>query len=182
MTSSFRESTVPRRRFLEFCTNALLTVLGLLVIVPGFAYFLAPLRNRLRKTKADSSFQSAGTLDSLPVGQWKLVSFETLDQDGWEKVRGRHAVWVRRESGTVNEIRVLSPICPHLGCPINWQPDRQEFLCPCHGGRFDVQGQQIAGPPPRAMDPIEFHIENGQLLVRWQDFKIGVADRVPVRD
>ena len=73
---------------------------------------------------------------------------------------------------------MFSPICTHLGCPINWQPERQHFLCPCHGGTFDPQGLVTGGPPPRGMDALEFQVRSGQLWVRWQDFKIGVAQRV----
>ena len=51
------------------------------------------------------------------------------------------------------EIEVLSSICPHLGCPLNWHPDHAEFVCPCHGGVFDAHGRHVAGPPPRSMDP-----------------------------
>jgi hypothetical protein len=29
------------------------------------------------------------------------------------------------------------------------------------------------------MDPLEFRLEGSQLLVRWQDFKTGMAEQVP---
>jgi phenylpropionate dioxygenase-like ring-hydroxylating dioxygenase large terminal subunit len=54
-------------------------------------------------------------------------------------------------------------------------------MCPCHGGVFNSDGEHVSGPPPRGLDPLaEFKVLNGHLWVRWQDFKIGVADRVPV--
>jgi hypothetical protein len=31
------------------------------------------------------------------------------------------------------------------------------------------------------MDPLAFQVRNGRLLVRWEDFKIGVEERIPVR-
>jgi hypothetical protein len=30
------------------------------------------------------------------------------------------------------------------------------------------------------MDPLDYRVENGRLLIRWQDFKVGVAERIPV--
>jgi menaquinol-cytochrome c reductase iron-sulfur subunit len=114
------------------------------------------------------------------VAQWDLRPLEVLQQDGWKKTRVRHSIWVRREGQGDQAIIVLSPICPHLGCPVNWHADQSEFICPCHGGTFDAKGQHIAGPPPRSMDPLQFELRDGHLWVRWQDFKIGVADRVPV--
>jgi Rieske Fe-S protein len=92
----------------------------------------------------------------------------------------RHAVWVRRGPGE-REVTVLSSLCPHLGCPVNWQAERAEFFCPCHGGAFDPAGRNVAGPPPRALDALEFEVRTGRLWVRWQEFKSGVAERVAVR-
>jgi menaquinol-cytochrome c reductase iron-sulfur subunit len=181
MDADFPETPSPRRRFLTLCTSALATVLGLLVAVPALGYFLAPLRSRLGKSQAGPEFQPIGPLDSLPIGQWKLMSFEVVNQDGWEKARSRRSAWVRRNAEGNTDAMVLSPICTHLGCPVSWQPDRSSFICPCHGGVFDANGNNVAGPPPRPMDPLESRVEAGQLMVRWQDFKIGVAERVPVR-
>jgi hypothetical protein len=41
-------------------------------------------------------------------------------------------------------------------------------------------GRRTGGPPPRSMDLLPFEVRSGRLWVRWQDFKPGVADRVPV--
>jgi menaquinol-cytochrome c reductase iron-sulfur subunit len=182
MDADFPETPIPRKRFLALCTSALATLLGLLIAVPTLGYFLAPLRGWMGKSQAGSEFQPIGPLDSLPVGQWKLASFDVVNQDGWEKARSRRSVWVRRNGGTDTDATVLSPICTHLGCPISWQPDRSSFNCPCHGGVFDANGKNVAGPPPRPMDLLESRVEASQLMVRWQEFKIGVAERVPVRD
>jgi len=182
MDATSAKTPGPRRRFLALCTSGLAALLGLLVAVPALGYFLAPLRSRLGKSQAGPNFQPIGPLSSLPVGQWKLVSFEVVNQDGWEKASSRRSVWVRRNAGGNTEATVLSPICSHLGCPISWQADRSSFICPCHGGVFDADGKNIAGPPPRPMDAIESRVEAGQLMVRWQDFKIGVAERVAVRE
>jgi Rieske Fe-S protein len=169
-----------RRRFLNFLTNLLMTVIGLVVAIPALAYFLGPLRRKAGVGGAAAPFQDAGPLSDIPVGEWRLLSVDMVHQDGWKKTRVKHAVWVRRRAKSEKEITVLSSTCPHLGCPINWHPDQAQFVCPCHGGMFNREGERTGGPPPRAMDPLEFEIRAGRLWVRWQDFKIGVAERVPV--
>jgi Rieske Fe-S protein len=169
-----------RRRFLGFFTGLLMIVIGLIAAIPAVAYLFGPLRRKSGTHEADATFQDAGPLADIPVRQWRLLSLEMVHEDGWKKTRVRHAIWVRRGGETGQGITVLSSICPHLGCPINWQPDKSQFLCPCHGGIFNSDGQHTAGPPPRAMDPLEFEVRGGRLWVRWQDFKIGVAERVPV--
>ena len=168
-----------RRRFLGLLTNLLLLLIVLLVAVPAFAYFLAPLRRKSGGGEPD--FTDAGPLSEIAVGQWRLVPIEIVTRDGWKTARVRQAVWVRRQDEGDRGITVLSTICPHLGCPINWHPEQSQFVCPCHGGVFNAEGRNVLGPPPRPMDPLDHEVRGNRLWVRWQDFKIGVADRVPVR-
>jgi Rieske Fe-S protein len=169
-----------RRRFLGFCTEMLLALIGFLVAIPAVGYFVGPLRRKSGVEGNDTIFQDAGPLSDIPVRQWRLLSVEMVHQDGWKKTRVKHAIWVRRQDDSDKGITVLSSICPHLGCPINWHPDQSQFVCPCHGGIFNAEGEHTGGPPPRAMDPLQFEVRAGRLWVRWQDFKIGVAQRVPV--
>jgi Rieske Fe-S protein len=168
-----------RRGFLGCCTAALTAALGLLVAVPAVGYVCAPLR-RGRKGESAAGFVDVGPVADLPAGEWSLRTLEVVQDDGWKQSRVRRSVWVRREGEDDVGLTVLSPLCPHLGCPINWQPDRGQFLCPCHGGTFAADGGRVAGPPPRSMDPLDFEVRAGRLWVRWQDFKIGVPNRAPV--
>jgi Rieske Fe-S protein len=167
-----------RRWFLAICTNGLMGLIGLLVAIPALGYFFSPLRRRFGGG-AEEGLQDLGAVDSFLPGQWQLATVEVERQDGWEKLRGKHGVWVRRSAAGGGQFEVLSPICPHLGCPINWHSDRGQFVCPCHGGVFGARGAKISGPPPRSMDPLEYRCAGGRLLVRWQDFKIGLRERIP---
>ena len=129
-----------RRLFLSLLTKALGGVIGLCLAVPAIAYVTSPL---WRKRSADSpvpDFSDAGALTDLPVGEWRAVTVEVVRRDGWETTRTRRTVWVRRTSEGQDAIVVLSPICPHLGCPINWSPDRLQFVCPCHKGPSIAMG------------------------------------------
>jgi Rieske Fe-S protein len=169
-----------RRRFLGFLTNLLMATIGLIVATPVLGYVFAPLRRKPGAEEPGGAFQDAGPLSGIPVGQWQLLAVEMVHQDGWRKTRFKHAVWIRRQGEGDQDVTVFSSICPHLGCPINWHPDPSQFICPCHGGLFDADGRHTGGPPPRSMDPLEFEVRAGRLWVRWQDFKIGVAQRIPV--
>jgi len=55
-------------------------------------------------------------------------------------------------------------LCTHLGCIPSYSPTKQEFVCACHGGIFDADGNATFGPPPRALDIPPFSI-NGTTLV-----------------
>jgi menaquinol-cytochrome c reductase iron-sulfur subunit len=176
-------STVQQRRgFLSLITRCLMSVLGLSLAVPALAYFCGPLWRKPGEEAVGGSLRDVGAIKDLPVGEWRLLSLETVTANGWEKSGARrHSIWVRREAAGDQAISVFSPICPHLGCPINWNEEQAHFLCPCHGGIFNGQGQLLSGPPPRGMDALEFEVRAGRLFVRWQDFKVGVRERVPVK-
>jgi Rieske Fe-S protein len=173
-------SGTSRRGFLNALTNLVMVSLGLGVLIPAARYVLAPLWPKQRVEDAGPDFVDVGPLADVPVGEWRLLSLETVREDGWRKTRTRHAVWVRRPGPDNQDVTVFSSICPHLGCPINWHPDQSQFVCPCHGGLFDEAGRRTGGPPPRDMDPLEYEVRAGRLRVRWRDFKIGVGERIPV--
>jgi len=174
------DGTNTRRGFLSFCTNCLLLILGLLVVAPAVAYVWAPLRRKRGDGGSGGDFVDLGSVADFPLGAWTLRALELVQEDGWKKTPIRHSVYVRRLGGGDPAFEVLSPICSHLGCPINWHPERKQFVCPCHGGIFADDGRFKSGPPPRSMDLLPFEVRAGRLRVRWQDFKIGVAERIPV--
>src|SRR3989338_3249918 len=76
--------------------------------------------------------------------------------------------------GETNDVTVYSPICTHLGCGFRWDGDEKKFKCPCHGSMFDTEGKVVGGPAPRPLDRLPVKIENGRLMVQYQEFKSGV--------
>ena len=68
----------------------------------------------------------------------------------------------------MSKLNVLSNSCAHLGCPVRWMSEKQLYLCPCHGGLYDINGGWVGGPPPRGMyryTDAEVR-EDGKLYVR----------------
>ncbi|SRR5258706_48243 len=45
-----------------------------------------------------------------------------------------------------NSYVALSQACTHQGCTVAYASG--SFNCPCHGGRYDTNGNVTAGPPP----------------------------------
>lgn len=69
-------------------------------------------------------------------------------------------------------LNVLSNSCAHLGCPVRWVivEGKGEFLCPCHGGIYDINGGYAGGPPPRGMyryTQVDVR-ENGRVYVKHE--------------
>jgi Rieske Fe-S protein len=77
----------------------------------------------------------------------------------------------------LKSINVLSNSCAHLGCPVRWIVNTEgegEFLCPCHGGIYDINGGWVGGPPPRGMYRyIQVKIEEDGTLYVKHDYNNG---------
>jgi glycine/D-amino acid oxidase-like deaminating enzyme/nitrite reductase/ring-hydroxylating ferredoxin subunit len=80
----------------------------------------------------------AGSEADVPPGEARVV------RDGL----GRTGVY-RDEAG---EVHAVSVRCTHLGCLLRFNAAETSWDCPCHGSRFDVDGQVLEGP---AVDPLE---------------------------
>jgi cytochrome b6-f complex iron-sulfur subunit len=55
--------------------------------------------------------------------------------------------------------------CTHLGCSVPWKADEQRFACPCHASAFDIQGDVVNAPAPRALDLFPLSIRDGIVRV-----------------
>lgn len=74
-----------------------------------------------------------------------------------------------KDAGTAEDFLALSSTCPHLGCQVHWQPQENQFFCPCHNGAFDTTGKAIAGPPADAKQSLpQFPLkqENGLIFIQ----------------
>ncbi len=56
-------------------------------------------------------------------------------------------------------------LCTHLGCIPAYRPDKEDFLCACHGGKYDFSGMVTKSPPPRGFDIPPFKIVGKTLVL-----------------
>jgi Rieske Fe-S protein len=71
------------------------------------------------------------------IGGWKLL------QNGAEKL-----IVARTDE---NSFVACSAICTHKGCEVEYVHGDKAFACPCHGARFDLQGNVLRGPAKRPL-------------------------------
>lgn len=76
--------------------------------------------------------------------------------------RGKPAVLLQPEPGSYI---AMSAVCTHLGCIVKWIADDNQFLCPCHGGKFSPTGSVLSGPPPAALENFPVSLDGDQILV-----------------
>ncbi|MDD5656722.1 MAG: ubiquinol-cytochrome c reductase iron-sulfur subunit [Elusimicrobia bacterium] len=158
MDDPFPETTVTRRGFLGLLAGSLAAALGAAAGSCGLAYFLSPAFSR----EKDEWVDIAG-VDDIPLGAPTEVKFTQRRRDAWLVAEGLASTWVLTRDRA--HFIAYDPHCTHLGCPYRWSRTRNEFLCPCHGGVFSMDGKVLAGPPPRPLDRYPTKVEAGRLLV-----------------
>ena len=141
-----RESSEPRIDRRTFCSSALITSAGVVLMAKG--------------------------LDAAPAPQHEgLIAYPPMKIEGAERVlpgsflyfnypkRDDAAVLVRGKEG---EYLAFSRQCAHLGCSVDFDANRQCLACPCHRGTYDARtGYVLYGPPPRPLDHIVLQVRAG---------------------
>lgn len=161
-----------RRSFLGIALAAAGGLVSAALAVPLVRFATFPLRDQAE----EASWSDVGKVDEFrslkePVAQ--VIDVKRLE--GWRSTVIQNGVYVvPTKSGG---LKVLSSVCPHLGCAVRWIEKQDKFICPCHGGTFTNKGAHISGPPLRAMDELESKVESGILRVRFQHFRQLIAKK-----
>jgi len=125
-----------------------LGILGLAEFVVVVISFLRPRKSKARKRSSDVVI-TAGPFDKFEPNS--VTAF----------VRGRFYLARLEDGGFL----ALSHKCTHLGCTVPWVDKEKKFACPCHGSSFDITGNVINPPAPRALDMHPIIIENNIVKV-----------------
>jgi Rieske Fe-S protein len=172
-----------RRTFLKWATHGLGALFATIVGLPALAFLL----DARKRSAPAGQFKTVARLDDLAEGIPQQVVIHEVRRDAWtlhpNDVIGR--VWlIRRDKETVD---AFTTICPHLGCSVNFVEKDKLFICPCHGGTFDISCQRLeradfVNPAPRGMDRLECRRDpaDSQLIqVKYQNFIQGQPTAIP---
>jgi menaquinol-cytochrome c reductase iron-sulfur subunit len=172
----------PRSRFLEGATLGLGAVIGGIVTLPAVGFALLPAFVKQGAHEVD-----LGPLDGFPENKFVVATFMRNPAQG-EITRQTAFI---RNNGLLKgkpSFTCISNRCAHLGCPVQaggplFEEQKKTektangevtlipalpaagFICPCHGGAYDQEGNRTAGPPVRGLDRYEFLIRNGRLVL-----------------
>ena len=131
-------STEPPRR--SFLVGSLLTIGGaavsLFLAIPLVRFSAYP----LRKKASDENWSDVGPVADFAGLAEPIAKTITVERrDAWQSTSSQTAVYVL--PAQAGQFRILSPVCPHLGCSIRWINTDKKFICPCHKGTFSAEGE-----------------------------------------
>jgi cytochrome b6-f complex iron-sulfur subunit len=142
-TKDKKSETKPTRR-------SFLNILWILLGGAAFIEFVAVAFAFFRPRKEQPKMQTPETI--IVAGSAESFTINTVTAF----VRGKFYLARLEDGGFL----AISRTCTHLGCTVPWVEKEMRFACPCHGSAFDITGNVIDSPAPRALDIFPITIEN----------------------
>jgi cytochrome b6-f complex iron-sulfur subunit len=145
-----------RRRFIDWIANRTLTTwllntslggLVMAVVYPAGRYLIPP----ETAESAATSVTLTLTPDDIAANSGQVFKFGN-----------RPGLLVKTSAG---ELRAFSATCTHLGCIVQYRADIGQIWCACHNGHFDLNGQNVQGPPPRPLEKYSVNVRGDQIVV-----------------
>ena len=59
----------------------------------------------------------------------------------------------------------LSRVCTHLGCLVEYNKETNRFICPCHAGTFNMEGNVLSGPPPKPLEKLPLDVQGDNIII-----------------
>lgn len=137
--------TISRRDFTGNLFFALSVLLGLGALTRRAVQFIQP---EIEKSSLQKVLVASA--EEIPAGSSRAV-----------EVFGQRMVLLQGDKG----FKAFSSVCTDLGCTVGWDAGRNQFVCPCHQGIYDADGNVVSGPPPRPLDQYDVEVKDGSVYV-----------------
>jgi len=139
-----------RRHFLDAALWIGGTALVASVAYPIAKYLVPP-----PQAEANPSSVSVGKVDDFQPSTGTIF-----------KMGEKPGILIRTAQG---EFHAFIAICTHLQCTVQYRSDLGAIWCACHNGRYDLNGINISGPPPRPLTPLKVNVHDGQVFVSREE-------------
>ncbi len=146
--SEGKNNNLPRRRFLKLGVGVVGGALGLGYLGLAGDFLIPP-------SDLSKPLQEVGKIGDFSVGSPTLVAYQGSG--------GSEGVYVTNLGD--NGWLALDFHCTHLQCPVNWYDATKQYICPCHGGTYDINGNVLGGPPPHPLPRRIIKIQGDSVLV-----------------
>jgi Rieske Fe-S protein len=165
-----------------FLAKAVAVVCGVAACAVPAAAGLVAFLNPLRQKSAAGGFLRLASLEVLPEdGSPRKFPVFARRSDAWNSFPNQAvgAVFIRRVGA--GQVEAIQVVCPHAGCFVAFDQQRNGFSCPCHAARFDISGKRLdpaGSPSPRDLDVLETEVRNGtEVWVKFESFRTGTPEK-----
>ena len=133
--------------------NLIRTLLGggFAASLAAFLYPVIRFMNPPSVSEASVNEAPGGKIQDLKPNSGKIVKF------------GNRPVLLVRLNET--EWRAFSAVCTHLNCTVQYQEQRRQIWCACHNGFYDLNGNVVSGPPPKALDEYVARVRGDEVVI-----------------
>jgi Rieske Fe-S protein len=156
---AFEGETVTRRRFMTGTAHTAGAIAAGAFALPALGFALGPIFK-----STPHHWETVGKESDFNEDNYVPVTF-TLTAGIGEA--GKTTAYVRKFNPKIDTdpsdrdstYIAISSRCAHLGCPVRWVDAAERFICPCHGGVYDLLGKRVGGPPVRPLDRFYTRVE-----------------------
>ncbi len=165
-----------RRSFLTKATAIIAGGLaGLVPLASSVVFFLDPI---IKRRDSASGFLRAGNISQLPAdGTPERFVLKADIHDAWSLYRNRVLGSIYLRLMPNGQVIAFNDTCTHLGCKVDYQAANKRFFCPCHHSAFDLEGKRQNQTPPRDMDDLQVDIRDGEVFVKYQNFRTATPEK-----
>jgi menaquinol-cytochrome c reductase iron-sulfur subunit len=162
---AFEGETITRRRFMTGTANAAGIIAAASFTLPALGFAVGPIFK-----STPHRWETVGTVDNFPDNNYIPVVVTLTPGIG---EAGKATIYVRKRNPALDTDRydldtkyiAITSRCAHLGCPVRWVDAAERFICPCHGGVYDLLGRPVGGPPVRPLDRFYTRVEGEYVQV-----------------
>jgi menaquinol-cytochrome c reductase iron-sulfur subunit len=149
---AFVGETITRRRFMTGSAHTAGGIAAAAFTLPALGFAIGPIFK-----STPHNWESVGPVSDFSANNYVPVVLTLTPGIG---EAGKTTVYVRKFNPEIDTdpydrttpYIAISSRCAHLGCPVRWVDAAERFICPCHGGVYDLLGRRVGGPPVRPLD------------------------------
>ncbi|WP_414546153.1 cytochrome b6-f complex iron-sulfur subunit [Nostoc sp. CCY0012] len=160
MTESFpiESPSMSRRQLLNFLTGAVVATTAGSLLYPAAKFFVAP-----------TEVGEDGSILARDINGNLILSSQILAEAPGTRALvaglGAEPTYLTIQSDDTLHPWGIVDNCTHLGCTFPWNPNDNQFQCPCHGSRYDPDGRVVRGPAPLPLKLVSVNLEGEYIRI-----------------
>ncbi|KAF0140920.1 MAG: Rieske (2Fe-2S) protein [Ignavibacteriales bacterium] len=135
-----------RRNFLKYIINGGLIGFVFSIFYPLVSYLKPP-----KQEEVEVASVSAGKLDEFKKDSGKIIQFGS-----------KPVILIRTQT---DKLLAFDAVCTHLDCTVQYKSEMGVIWCACHNGKYDLNGKNISGPPPKPLQPYNVSLKGDEIII-----------------